>query len=87
MDVINDKIVNVPISDDDIIKNVTSLPRTKETNGFVNLKMKRRLQYKHYYKMETVRPEMVYKALLFLIYARWEAARPLRISDNQFICF
>ena len=66
MDVINDKIVNVPISDDDIIKNVISLPRTKETNGFVNLKMKRRLQYKHYYKMETVRPEMVYKALLFL---------------------
>ena len=66
MDVINDKVVNVPISDDDLIKNVNCLPRTKETNGFVNLKMKRQMKSKTYYKMETVRPDKVYNALLWL---------------------
>ena len=66
MDIINDKCVNIPISDDDLIKIVKSLPRTKDTNGIINLKMKRKLKYKSYYKMEAIRPEAVYKALFYL---------------------
>ena len=66
MDIMNDKVVSVPISDEDVVKNVTSLPRTKETNGILNLKMKRRMKYKTYYKVETARPEMIYNALIYL---------------------
>ena len=35
MDVTNDRLINIPISDDDIIKNVTSLPRTSEMYGII----------------------------------------------------
>ena len=66
MEAMNDKVVNVPISDDDLIKNVESLPRTKETNGIINLKMKRRLKQKSYYKMETARPDIIYESLYYL---------------------
>ena len=51
----------MPISDEDVVRNVTSLPRTKETNGLINLKMKRRMMYKSYYQMQAARPEMIYK--------------------------
>ena len=65
MDVLNDRVINVPISDEDVVRNVTSLPRTKETNGLINLKMKRRMMYKSYYQMQAARPEMIYKALYY----------------------
>ena len=32
MDVINDRVINVPISDEDVVKTVISLPRSKD-NG------------------------------------------------------
>ena len=67
MDAVNDRIINVPISDDDVVRNVTTLPRTFQNNGTVNLKWKRKLMYKSYYKMEVVRPKVVYQALEFLI--------------------
>ena len=73
MDVTNDKIVNVPISDDDLVKTVTTLPRTKENDGVVNLKFKRRMKQKSYYRMQAIRPEMTYKALLYL-------------NANKYIC-
>ena len=66
MDCVNDRIINIPISDDDVVKNVTQLPRTSENNGIINLKWKRRLKYKSYYRMEVVRPKETYEALLFL---------------------
>ena len=66
MDVMNDRVINIPISDDDLIRNVTSLPRLNNNSGFINLKMKRKLKYKTYYKMQTVRPKVVYDSVLYL---------------------
>ena len=66
MDILNDKIVNVPITDDDVIKNVTCLPRTKDKSGTINIKWKRRLKYKTYYKMQKVRPYETYQGLKYL---------------------
>ena len=48
------KVINVPIADDDIIKTVTSLPRTEENNGIVDITMKRKLIYKKPYKEESI---------------------------------
>ena len=66
MEVLNDRIVNVPISDDDIVKTVTSLPRTSKNDGTINLQFKRKLEYKTYYKAESVRLNQVYDALWYL---------------------
>ena len=66
MEVANDRIINVQIPDDDIVKTVTALPRTKDNDGFINLKLKRKMEYKTYHKFETVRPDLIYEALLFL---------------------
>ena len=66
MDAMNDKVVNVPICDDDIIKEVTSLPRTEKNSGMVNIKLKRKMGIKNYHKMGLIRPEKIYQALRYL---------------------
>ena len=66
MDAMNDKVVNVPINDDDIIKEVTSLPRTEKNSGMVNIKLKRKMGIKNYHKMGLIRPEKIYQALKYL---------------------
>ena len=66
MDAMNDKVVNVPITDDDIIKEVTSLPRTEKNSGMVNIKLKRKMGIKNYHKMGLIRPEKIYQALRYL---------------------
>jgi len=35
MDATNDRLINVPISDEDIVKTVQSLPRTSEKSGII----------------------------------------------------
>jgi hypothetical protein len=66
MDAMNDRVVNVPICDDDIIKEVTSLPRTEKNSGMVNIKLKRKMGIKNYHKMGLIRPEKIYEALKYL---------------------
>ena len=63
----NDRVINVPIEDDDIIKTVTSLPRTEKNNGMITVGLKRDLSLKNFHKLQMIRPEKVYEALLYLI--------------------
>ena len=48
MDAMNDRVINVPIDDDNIAKRVTSLPRTEKNSGMVNIGIKRKLKMKTY---------------------------------------
>ena len=66
MDAMNDHVINVPIEDDDIIKTVTSLPRTEKNNGMVTVGLKRDMKYDSFHKLQMIRPEKVYEALLYL---------------------
>jgi hypothetical protein len=66
MDAMNDHVINVPIEDDDIIKTVMSLPRTEKNNGMVTVGLKRDVKYDNFHKLQMIRPEKVYKALLYL---------------------
>ena len=66
MDAMNDHVINVPIEDDDIIKTVTSLPRTDKNNGMVTVGLKRDMKYDSFHKLQMIQPEKVYKALLYL---------------------
>ena len=66
MDSMNDRIINVAIEDEDIIKEVTSLPRTEKNSGMVTVGMKRKLDLKNYHKLGMIRPEAIYDALVYL---------------------
>ena len=59
-------IVNVPISDTDLLKSCTFLPRMGDELGTVNVAFKRKRKKFYYRKPELVRPAKVNKALAFL---------------------
>ena len=66
MAAMNDRIVSCPIEDDDIIKEVKSLPRSQKNCGMVTVKLKRRMKWKTYHKMGLVRPDVIFEALKYL---------------------
>ena len=66
MPAIYDHVINVPIGDDDIIKTVTALPRTKLTNGLVTVGLKRDMGLKNFHKLELIRPDNICEALKYL---------------------
>ena len=61
-----DRVINVPIDDDDIIKTVSSLPRTEKNHGMVTVGLKRDMSLRNFHKKEMVSPERVYNALIYL---------------------
>ena len=67
MSALNDRVVNVPIEDDNIAKTVSSLPRTDENSGMVNVGLKRKLDMKNTHKFGLINPSRVYKACEYLI--------------------
>ena len=67
MKAINDRVICVPLEDDDVIKNVNKLPRNKDNNGLVWVIYKRQKNKKSHYLSEMVRPERVYEALQSLV--------------------
>ena len=62
----NDRIINVPIEDNDIIREVTSLPRTDKNSGMVTVQMKRKMTMKNIHKRGLIRPDKIYEALVYL---------------------
>ena len=50
MSMINDRVINVPISNTDVINSVNTLPRNSANNGLVWVKLKRQLELKSDYK-------------------------------------
>ena len=43
---LKDKIINVPVRDDDIINTMTRLPRTPNEAGLIEVDLKRKVEYK-----------------------------------------
>ena len=66
MPAIYDHVINVPIGDDDIIKTVTSLPRTQLTNGLVTVGLKRDMAIKKFHKLQLIRPDKICEAISHL---------------------
>ena len=62
MDAMNDRVINVPIDDDNIAKRVTSLPRTEKNSGMVNIGIKRKLKMKTYHKHGLINPDRIFKS-------------------------
>merc|ERR1712030_246214 len=60
---LTDRIINVPINDEDILNTVESLPRTPKEAGLIGVSLKRRLEYKNTHKRQLVNPEKVQRML------------------------
>ena len=60
------KVVNVPISDTDLLKTATSLPRTADDLATVNVAFHRKKNVYQHRKPELVRPKKVNDALKYL---------------------
>ena len=63
---LNDRVILVPIYDEDLIGSVTSLPRPREELGLVSVKFKRHRKLKGHHRFENIHPHVVNDALKYL---------------------
>lgn len=82
MNAMNDRVINVPIGDDNIAKRVNSLPRTEEDSGMVNVGLKRKLNMKNYHKHGLICPHRVFKACEYLI-KNHPAYKNIKLKDYE----
>ena len=64
---LNDRVINIPLTDENIAKTVTSLPRNDDNSGMINIGLKRRLNMKNYHQHGLINPDRVFKACKYLI--------------------
>ena len=58
-----DRIINVPMSEDDISNTVSSLPRPENTSGVVAVKWKRKMAMKNHHMEQFINPDKLIKAV------------------------
>ena len=63
---LKDKIINIPIGEEDIVNTLEMLPRTPTEGGLVEIKLKRKKDYKTPYRQEYIDPEKLFRAIQFL---------------------
>ena len=63
---LKDKIINVPVQEDDIVNTITSLPRTPNEAGLIEVDLKRKVEYKNSHIKQLINPEKCYKMLNLL---------------------
>ena len=63
---LTDKIVDVPITDEDINNTMALLPRTPKEAGLIGVAFKRKLEYKNTHKNQLVNPEKILRMLNLL---------------------
>ena len=67
MEAMNDRVINVPVPDDNIAKNVNTLPRNESNSGMVNVKLKRNMYLKNYHKAGMIYPPRIFDCLNYLV--------------------
>ena len=63
MEATNDRLINVPISDEDLVKTVQSLPRTPNSAGLIGVSLKRKQEFKNTHKQQLINPERIFRFL------------------------
>ena len=66
MSACKDKLINIPISEEDVINSIESLPRTPNEAGLLEVQLKRKMEYENVHKQSYVDPRKIYKSLEFL---------------------
>ena len=60
---VKDRLVNVPVHENDVINTINSLPRTPHEAGIIPVKLKRKVEYKNTHKEEYVSVSKIKAAL------------------------
>ena len=63
---ITDKVINVPISDETLVKNIKSLPRTLEESSVIPIMIKRKKEFLTSMYQQYIRPEFIRKSVQYL---------------------
>ena len=63
---LKDKIINVPVNEDDILNTMTCLPRTPSEAGLIEVDLKRKVEYKNSHIQQLIDPEKCFKMLKLL---------------------
>ena len=60
---LTDRIINVPINDEDVLNTIELLPRTPKEAGLIGVSLKRKLEYKNTHKRQLVDPNKILRML------------------------
>ena len=63
---LKDKVINVPVHEDDIVNTITSLPRTPNEAGLIEVDLKRKVEFKNSHIKQLIDPSKCYKMLALL---------------------
>ena len=66
MNAMVDRVINVPLEDDDVQNTVNSLPRPPNKAGVIGVRLKRKMEMKNAHLEQYVRPDMLEEALEYL---------------------
>ena len=66
MSAVKDRLVNVPVGPADIINTMKNIPRTPNEAGLIQVKLKRKLEFKNVHKHEYIDPQKIFKMLELL---------------------
>ena len=61
-----DKLINIPINEEDVLNTIESFPRTPSEAGLLEVNLKRKNEYKNVHQKAFIDPEKIYEALEFL---------------------
>ena len=64
----HDRLVNIPIREQDVLSTINSLPRTPTEAGLIPVNLKRKLEYKTTHLQQLIDPRKIYKYLYYLKY-------------------
>ena len=81
------KVVNIPLHNDDLIRNVNVLPRNIDQSGLIQIRVKRKLEYKTNMYEGFIRPEIVTQALQYFIMLKNPAYDDVVFNENARLTF
>ena len=60
---LKDRLINIPINDDDIVNTLEQIPRTPRDAGLIGVALKRKKEYKNSHKQQLVDPQKLFRML------------------------
>ena len=63
---LKDKVINIPVNEDDIVNTITSLPRTPQEAGLIEVDLKRKVEYKNSHIKKLINPRKCFNMLELL---------------------
>ena len=60
---LKDRLINIPIDNEDIINTIEKMPRTPSEAGLIGVALKRKKEYKNTHKQQLIDPSKLFKML------------------------